>query len=107
MANKKSKWEWRFRVSYKNNEADDEGKPIYTAKTQGGLRTKKEAESAAAELENKYRIGYDISVVDQLFCSHKNDISTFCFQPLKPFEGVQMMITVTLIRRSGIFFIQV
>ncbi|MCM3053709.1 site-specific integrase [Caldibacillus thermoamylovorans] len=67
---KKLNGKWRYRVSYKSNEVDDEGKPIYKTKTQGGFRTKKEAELAAAELENKYRKGYDISAADQLFSEY-------------------------------------
>lgn len=67
---KKVNGKWRYRVSYKSNEVDDEGKPIYKTKTQGGFRTKKEAELAAAELENKYRKGYDISAADQLFSEY-------------------------------------
>jgi hypothetical protein len=49
---KKVNGKWRYCVSYRSNEVDDEGKPIYKTKTQGGFRTKKEAELAAAELEN-------------------------------------------------------
>lgn len=51
---------WRYRVSYKDN-----GK--YKTKTLGGFRTKKEAELAAAELEKKLHVGYDISAADQFF----------------------------------------
>ncbi|MEN0650625.1 site-specific integrase [Caldifermentibacillus hisashii] len=67
---KKVNGKWRYRVSYKSNEVDEEGKPIYKTKTKGGFRTKKEAELAAAELENKYRKGYDISAADQLFSEY-------------------------------------
>jgi integrase len=67
---KKVNGKWRYRVSYKSKEVDEEGKPIYKTKTQGGFRTKKEAELAAAELENKYRKGYDISAADQLFSEY-------------------------------------
>jgi integrase len=51
---------WRFRVSYKEGDK-------YKQKTQGGFRTKKEAELAAGELEKKLHIGHDISSGDQLF----------------------------------------
>ena len=54
---------WRYRVSYKEN-----GK--YKTKTKGGFRTKKEAELAAAELEKKLHIGYDINAGDQLFTEY-------------------------------------
>jgi integrase len=51
---------WRYRVSYKEGDK-------YKQKTQGGFRTKKEAELAAAELEKKLHVGHDISAGDQLF----------------------------------------
>lgn len=51
---------WRFRVSYKDGDK-------YKTKTQGGFRTKKEAEIAAAELEKKLHLGNDINAGDQLF----------------------------------------
>lgn len=54
---------WRYRVSYKEN-----GK--YKTKTKGGFRTKKECELAAAELEKKLHVGYDINAGDQLFSEY-------------------------------------
>lgn len=54
---------WRYRVSYKEGDK-------YKTKTQGGFRTKKEAEIAAAELEKKLHIGQDISAGDQLFAEY-------------------------------------
>src|SRR5690606_32915604 len=51
---------WRYRVSYKDGDK-------YKTKTQGGFRTKKECELAAAEIEKKYSKGYDINAGDQLF----------------------------------------
>jgi integrase len=54
---------WRYRVSYKDGDK-------YKTKTQGGFRTKKECELAAAELEKKYSKGYDINAADQLFSEY-------------------------------------
>jgi hypothetical protein len=54
---------WRYRVSYKDGEK-------YKTKTQGGFRTKKEAEIAAAELEKKLHVGHDINAADQLFSDY-------------------------------------
>jgi integrase len=54
---------WRYRVSYKDGDK-------YKTKTQGGFRTKKEAEIAAAELEKKLHIGQDINAGDQLFAEY-------------------------------------
>lgn len=54
---------WRYRVSYKDGDK-------YKTKTQGGFRTKKECELAAAELEKKYSKGYDINAGDQLFSEY-------------------------------------
>jgi integrase len=51
---------WRYRVSYKEGDK-------YKTKTQGGFRTKKEAEIAAAELEKKLHVGQDINAADQFF----------------------------------------
>jgi integrase len=54
---------WRYRVSYKEGDK-------YKTKTQGGFRTKREAEIAAAELEKKLHVGQDISAGDQLFSEY-------------------------------------
>jgi integrase len=54
---------WRYRVSYKDGDK-------YKTKTQGGFRTKREAEIAAAELEKKLHIGHDITAGDQLFADY-------------------------------------
>lgn len=54
---------WRYRVSYKEGEK-------YKTKTKGGFRTKKEAEIAAAELEKKLHVGYDINAGDQFFSEY-------------------------------------
>lgn len=54
---------WRYRVSYKESGQ-------YKTKTKGGFRTKKEAEIAAAELEQKLHIGGDINAGDVLFSEH-------------------------------------
>jgi integrase len=54
---------WRYRVSYKDGDK-------YKTKTQGGFRTKKEAEIAAAELEKKFHVGQDINAAEQLFSEY-------------------------------------
>ncbi|MFJ5713163.1 tyrosine-type recombinase/integrase [Neobacillus sp. NPDC093127] len=54
---------WRYRVSYKDGDK-------YKTKTQGGFRTKKEAEIAAAELEKKLHVGHDITSGDRLFAEY-------------------------------------
>ncbi|NRD80342.1 site-specific integrase [Bacillus sp. BRMEA1] len=54
---------WRYRVSYKDGEK-------YKTKTQGGFRTKRECELAAAELEKKLHVGHDITAGDQLFSEY-------------------------------------
>lgn len=54
---------WRYRVSYKEGDK-------YKTKTQGGYKTKKECELAAAELEKQLHIGHDINAGDQLFATY-------------------------------------
>jgi integrase len=54
---------WRYRVSYKEGEN-------YKTKTKGGFRTKKEAQLAASELENKFSKGHDVNAADQLFSDY-------------------------------------
>jgi integrase len=54
---------WRYRVSYKDGDK-------YKTKTQGGFRTKKEAEIAASELEKKFHVGQDINAAEQLFSEY-------------------------------------
>jgi len=51
---------WRYRVSYKEGDK-------YKTKTKGGFRTKREAELAAAEVEQQFHRGFDINAGDQLF----------------------------------------
>lgn len=91
---------WRYRVSFKEH-----GK--YKTKTQGGFRTKKEAEIAAAELEKKLHVGHDITAGDQLFAeyirtwfelykkdkysvSHENNVELSVRLVEKHFVGVKM-----------------
>jgi integrase len=61
---------WQYRVSYKSNELDKNGKPIYKTKSKGGFRTKKEAAIAAADLEDKLSNGHNANAGDQLFSEY-------------------------------------
>ncbi|KAB2337619.1 site-specific integrase [Cytobacillus depressus] len=61
---------WQYRVSYKSNELDKNGKVQYKTKTQGGFRTKKEASIAAAELESKFKRGQNIDAGEQFFSDY-------------------------------------
>lgn len=97
---KKVNGKWQYRVSFKEN-----GK--YRTKTKGGFRTKKECELAAAELEKKLHVGYDVSAADQLFPeymrnwfeiykkgkyskAHEKNIELSVRLVEKHFEGVRM-----------------
>ena len=60
---------WQYRVSYKKGLKED-GSTDYGTKSKGGFRTKKEAQLAAAEIENQLTRGQDIKAADQFFSDY-------------------------------------
>lgn len=69
---KKLKTGWQYRVSFK----DVDGK--FRTKSENGFSTKKEAQLAAAEIENRYSKGYSIKAGEQPFPKYfRNWYETF------------------------------
>ncbi|MDX8288869.1 site-specific integrase [Metabacillus indicus] len=55
---------WQFRISYKKPDGS------YSTKNKGGFKTKKEAQIAAADMEQKLNKGYNVQASDRLFSEY-------------------------------------